>query len=72
MNTSKPEWETNAEISFLNKIGTWSPNTRHRLKSKTELVQEYLDAMPNRKNWGKMDRGRIEDHCYNMIAGRTS
>ena len=72
MKPQKFAWDTSHEIAFLNRLGTWSPNTRHRLKSKTELVQEYLDAMPNRKNWGKMDRCRIEDHCYNMIAGRTS
>ena len=65
-------WDTKHEIAFLNKLGTWSPNTRVRSKSKPELVQEYLDTIFKRKYWGDIDKKKVEDHCFNMIAGRTS
>jgi hypothetical protein len=72
MKSEKFAWETKHEIAFLNKIGTWGAIPNRLAKSKPELVQQYLDAMFARKNWGDIDKKKVEDHCFNMIAGRTS
>ncbi len=65
-------WVTSHEIAFLNKLGTWSPNTRVRGKSKPQLVEEYMNTIFKREKWGDIDKERVEDHCLNMIVGRTS
>ncbi len=65
-------WETKHEIAFLNKLGTWSPHSLALGKSKSELVQAYLNSMSKRKNWVMIDKHKVEDHCFNMIAGRAA
>jgi hypothetical protein len=72
MNPKNTAWETKHEVAFLNKLGTWSPNTKVRGKSKPQLVEEYMNTIFKRKKWGAIDKKLVEGHCLNLIVGRTS
>lgn len=54
------QWNTEAEIAFLGTIGTHLPQS---VKTpRLVWLQRYLDAMPLRADWSKIDQGVVMKH----------
>lgn len=60
------EWHTSDEITFLNNLGSrvWSSCSTPR----RQLLQCYLEAIPSRLCWGKLDAVQVESACRAMLA----
>lgn len=51
-------WATRDEIAFLMGIGTHASSETlncHGRMDRATLLRRYLDAMPQRQNWGEID-----------------
>jgi hypothetical protein len=51
------DWSTEDELRFIAKLGTHS--THGPTLDRAVWIQQYLKALPLRKNWGAMDARRV-------------
>jgi hypothetical protein len=59
-------WSTKCELEFLRKLGTYSTAVT---VSRKKLLQRYLRAMDERKNWAGLDKHVIRAYVMLEIGG---
>ena len=53
-------WSTEAEVAFLQGLGTFNPKRHYGPQTRKEWLTAYALAMPLRADWGSLDLGRIK------------
>ncbi len=56
-------WSTDAEIEYINQIGTFRPDDCDRIT----FLQGYIAAIPSRVRWGSIDRYKVAKHAKTLL-----
>jgi len=60
----KTAWDTEREMAFISKLGTFSKKTG---LTKLSLLMMYVHAARNRSNWEYIDSKVVIDHAFDEI-----
>jgi len=62
---SQNKWRTADEIRFIDGIGAWGTERRVPV-SRSEALDNYLEAAKHRANWDDLDRQAIIEHAMRL------
>ena len=60
-------WTTRDETRFLDGLGTYTMSPVLTQTGRIVLLQQYMDSMPNRSNWGDIDPSEVRAHATRRI-----
>ncbi len=56
-------WSTDAEIEYINQIGTFRPDNKDRIT----FLRGYIAAIPNRVRWAGIDKIKVTKHAKTLL-----
>ena len=64
MKLKKPAWDTEREVTFISKLGTFSKKLK---LTRLSLLMMYIQGARNRNNWEYIDSKVAIAHAFDII-----
>jgi hypothetical protein len=61
-------WEPADELAYIRGLGRWSSPVARRGMTRRQLLEQYLETLPQRARWGELDPVVVEQAVREALA----